>query len=104
MEDKTRRPPCTTTLLVDEARVRVARFDFVPGAETGWHRHGHDYVITAITDCPMLIEEPGGGVRRVLVPAGTAYRRDQGVEHNVINDGGAPMSFVEVELKEPMPG
>jgi quercetin dioxygenase-like cupin family protein len=94
------RPPCTSSLMVDDARVRVARFDFEPGAETGWHRHGHDYVITAITDCPMLIEEPGGGVRRVLVAAGTAYRRDQGVEHNVINDGAGPMSFVEVELKE----
>jgi mannose-6-phosphate isomerase-like protein (cupin superfamily) len=93
------RPYCTSTVMVDDARVRVARFDFVPGAETGWHRHGHDYVITAITDCPMLIEEPGGGVRRVLVAAGTAYRRDQGVEHNVINDGASPMSFVEVELK-----
>jgi beta-alanine degradation protein BauB len=27
------------------------------------------------------------------------YRREEGVEHNVINDGDAVMSFVEVELK-----
>jgi hypothetical protein len=47
----------------------------------------------------MLLEEPGGGSRRVLVPAGTAYRRMEGVEHNVVNDGPAPMSFVEIELK-----
>ena len=56
-------------------------------------------MITALTDCPMLIEELGGGTRQVLVPAGMAYRRDKGVEHNVINDGMVPMSFVEVELK-----
>ncbi len=93
------RPPCTATQLIDDERVRVTRFDFVPGAETGWHRHGMDYVITAVTDCPMLLEEPGGGSRRVLVPAGTAYRRAEGVEHNVVNDGDLPMSFVEVELK-----
>ena len=93
------RPACTATTLVDDARVIVTRFDFSPGAETGWHRHGHDYVITAVTDCPMLIEEPGGGHRRVLVAAGTAYRRDLGVEHNVVNDGVAPMSFIEIELK-----
>ncbi len=93
------RPACTATQLVDDARVRVTRFDFVPGAETGWHRHGFDYVITAITDCPMLLEEPGGGSRRVLVPAGSAYRRVAGVEHNVVNDGEAAMSFVEIELK-----
>ena len=93
------RPACTATTLVDDARVRVTRFDFPPGAETGWHRHGMDYVITAVTDCEMLLEEPGGGTRRVLVPAGTAYRRSEGVEHNVVNDGDRVMSFVEVELK-----
>ena len=93
------RPRCTATQLVDDARTRVTRFDFAPGAETGWHRHGLDYVITTITDCHMLLEEPGGTTRRVLVPAGTAYRRDAGVEHNVVNDGDAVMSFVEVELK-----
>jgi beta-alanine degradation protein BauB len=95
------RPACTATTLVDDERVRVTRFDFAPGAETGWHRHGHDYVITALTDCPMLLQDLGGAERRVLVPAGTAYRRSQGVEHNVINDGDQPMRFVEVELKEP---
>jgi beta-alanine degradation protein BauB len=93
------RAPCTATLMVDDDLVRVTRFEFEPGAETGWHRHGMNYVITALTDCPMLLEEPGGGSRRVTVPAGTAYRRDEGVEHNVVNDGAAPMSFVEVELK-----
>ena len=93
------RPTCTATVLVDDARVRVTRFDFAPGAETGWHRHGHDYVITAITDCPMRIEAKDVADRQVLVPAGSAYRRDEGVEHNVINDGAVAMSFVEVELK-----
>jgi len=95
------RAPCTATLLVDDDRVRVTRFDFAPGAETGWHRHGHDYVIAAVTDCQMLLEEPGGASRTVFVPAGTAYRRTEGVEHNVVNDGTQLMSFVEVELKEP---
>jgi beta-alanine degradation protein BauB len=97
------RRSCDATVLVDDDRVRVTRFDFAPGAETGWHRHGHDYVITAVTDCHMLLEEPGGGARKVLVPAGTAYRRSEGVEHNVVNDGDAAMAFVEVELKETAP-
>ena len=92
------RQACTATVMIDDDRVRATRFDFAPGAETGWHRHGHDYVITAVTDCHMLIEEPGGGIRRVLVPAGTAYRRSHGVDHNVVNDADSPMCFVEVEL------
>ena len=93
------RPTCTATQIIDDDRARVTRFDFAPGAETGWHKHGYDYIITAITDCHMLLEEPGGEERRVLVPAGTVYSRTAGVEHNVVNDGVAPMSFVELELK-----
>lgn len=94
------RPAAVVTRLVDDARVRVTRFDFAPGAETGWHVHGLDYVIAAVTDCRMRLEEPGGGTREVTVPAGAAYRRVAGVEHNVVNAGALPMSFVEVELKE----
>ena len=93
------RETCTATQLVDDDRVRVTRFDFAPGAETGWHRHSMDYVITAVTDCQMLLEDPDGGSRRVLVPAGAEYRRAEGVEHNVINAGDQAMSFVEIELK-----
>ena len=93
------REPATATTLVDDERVRVTRFDFAPGAETGWHVHAHDYVITPVTECVMLLEEPGGASRTVTMAAGDAYRRQLGVEHNVINAGTGPMSFVEVELK-----
>ena len=93
------RQQATATILVDDDRVRVTRFDFAPGAETGWHRHGHDYVVTPVTECQMLLEEPGGTSREVSMPAGAAYRRQEGVEHNVINAGDAPMTFVETELK-----
>ncbi|NRB20904.1 MAG: cupin domain-containing protein [Rhodobacteraceae bacterium] len=89
----------TATQMIDDARVRVTRFDFAPGDQTGWHRHAMDYVITAVTDCHMRLELPGGELHDVVVPAGTAYRRAESVEHNVINIGETAMSFVEVELK-----
>ncbi|MFT4716220.1 MAG: quercetin dioxygenase-like cupin family protein [Paracoccaceae bacterium] len=87
------------TQLVDDARVRVTRFDFAPGDETGWHTHEMHYVITALTDCNMTLQSPDGGETQVLVTAGQAYSRDKGVNHNVINGGAKPMAFVEVELK-----
>jgi quercetin dioxygenase-like cupin family protein len=88
-----------STTLIDNDQVRVTRFDFAPGAHTGWHRHEHDYVITAITQLNMRLEEPDETEREVTVVAGEAYFRNVGVEHNVINMGSAPMSFIEVELK-----
>ncbi len=93
------RQPATATQLVDDDRVRVTRFDFGPGAETGWHEHAHDYVVTAVTECLMMLEEPDGTTRNADISAGEAYRRSKGVRHNVINRGERAMSFVEVELK-----
>ncbi|MEJ1157137.1 cupin domain-containing protein [Prosthecomicrobium sp. N25] len=90
--------PATSSLLVDDDAVRVTRWDFAPGAETGWHRHGLAYVVVALTDCPFLVVSEAGE-QRVDVPAGTAYSRDAGIEHNVVNGGERPMSFVEIELK-----
>ena len=99
MDKQIDRPAAVETLLVDDDKVRVTRFDFAPGAATGWHKHGMDYVVTPLTKCQMLLEEADGKNREVEIEAGAAYRRDSGVEHNVINNGAEHMSFVEVELK-----
>ncbi len=93
------RQVATSEVVIDDDKVRVTRWDFDPGAETGWHRHGMDYIVTTITPCSFLLEEPGGGSRRVDMEAGVSYRREEGVEHNVVNGGKEPMTFVEVELK-----
>ena len=94
------RPQAIATQLHDDQRTRITRFDFAPGAETGWHEHELDYVVTPITDCNMVIELPDGTTQEAAVGAGEAYRRDKGANHNVVNDGAEPMSFVEVELKD----
>ena len=93
------RPTAQAHELIDDEKVRVTRFEFAPGAETGWHNHAHDYVITAITDCQMTLEHPDGTITHTVVKAGQAYLRNIGVEHNVINRGPSVMSFVEVEMK-----
>ena len=93
------RPQASPTVQVENARTIITQWRFAPEAETGWHRHGMDYIVVPMTTGKLLLEEPGGGSRSVLVPAGTAYQRSEGVEHNVVNGGVAPMSFVEVELK-----
>jgi quercetin dioxygenase-like cupin family protein len=93
------REPATATLQLDTEHVRVTRWDFNPGAETGWHRHGWLYVVVPVTDGRLLVELHGGGSVAADLTAGVAYTRDAGVEHNVINDGERPLAFVEVEVK-----
>jgi quercetin dioxygenase-like cupin family protein len=86
------------TLQIDDARVIVTRWDFAPGADTGHHVHGHDYVVVPLTTGTLRLEEPGG-VRDVQLQAGVSYARPAGVAHNVINANAFPFSFVEIELK-----
>ena len=38
------------TVFIDNERVIVTEYRFAPGDNTGWHRHGHDYVIVPLTD------------------------------------------------------
>jgi quercetin dioxygenase-like cupin family protein len=92
------RPPAEPTILLDDAVVRVTRWDFVPGADTGHHVHGLGYVVVPMTDCKFLIEEEGGD-RWVDMAKGQVYRREAGVAHNVVNGGDDFMSFIEIEYK-----
>lgn len=95
-------PEAQPELLTDTAEHRVTRFDFEPGAETGWHVHGFDYVIVALSECRMKLEMPDGTVNEVTLPPGRTYHRPTGIEHNVINAGAQPMAFVEIEYKTPL--
>ena len=95
----TTRPQAVPTKLLDKERVVTARGDFAPGAETGWHRHGHDYVVLPVTDGALKLEEPGGTERVVPLVKDVPYYRGEGVEHNVINPTDHHVAFIEVEIK-----
>ena len=97
------RAPAVATLQLDDAHVRVTRWDFDPGAETGWHRHGMAYVVVPVHDGTLMLELLGGQTMMAELKAGVSYARAAGVEHNVVNAGTTPLAFVEVELKH-LPG
>ncbi|MBP6901363.1 MAG: cupin domain-containing protein [Burkholderiaceae bacterium] len=86
------------TLQVDNHRVIVTKWTFAPGAETGDHVHGHDYVVVPLTNGKLRLVEPGG-VRDVELTVGASYARLTGVAHNVININDHEFAFVEIELK-----
>lgn len=95
------RPQAEPTVVIDNESVLVTRWSFVDGAETGWHRHGHDYVVVPIGDGTLILEEPGGGTRAAPLKDGEPYFRPEGVEHNVVNGSGRPFAFLEIEIKRP---
>ena len=92
------RPKASSRLLQENARVIVTEWRFEPGAETGWHRHAHDYVVVCLTAGKLLAETADGEIVTEL-QAGQSYARPAGVEHNIVNASDGAFAFVEVELK-----
>ncbi|WP_341703513.1 cupin domain-containing protein [Ferrovibrio sp.] len=87
------------TQQADDERVRITRWDFAPGAATGFHVHEYPYAVTYLTDATMRLIDKDGRESIIEMQAGGSYSRPKGVAHDVINAGPAPMAFVEVEIK-----
>jgi beta-alanine degradation protein BauB len=83
---------------VDNERVTVWEYRFAPGDSTGWHRHGHDYVVVPLMDGALkLVTKDGSTI--VEMKKGAPYFRSEGVEHDVINASVGDYAFIEIELK-----
>ncbi len=94
-------PQAVPTVQVDNDDVTITRWDFAPGAVTGWHTHGHPYIIVMLTDLKMRLHD-GAKVTEVEFKAGEAYNRPAGVTHDVMNGSDRPMAFLEIEVKRPL--
>lgn len=92
--------PAVPTVQRDDDDVRITRWDFQPGAVTGWHTHGWPYFVVMLTDALMRVHD-GVTVTETRLVAGQAYSRPTGVEHDVMNGSDHAMAFVEIELKRP---
>jgi beta-alanine degradation protein BauB len=92
--------PATPTAQQDDANIRITRWDFEPGAVTGWHTHGWPYFVIMLTDGVLRIHN-GKEVNDNPLVAGQSYMRQAGVEHDVMNGSDHPIAFIEIEVKRP---
>jgi quercetin dioxygenase-like cupin family protein len=92
------RQKATSRLLQETPRAIVTEWRFAAGAETGWHRHAHDYIVVVLTAGKLMQETANGEIVTELA-FGQSYARPEGVEHNVVNPNPHEFVFVEVELK-----
>ncbi|MFO1172066.1 MAG: cupin domain-containing protein [Hyphomicrobiaceae bacterium] len=88
------------TKLIDNDRVTVWEWRFPkPGDNTGWHRHGHDYVVVPTMNGRLKIVT-AQGESFAEMKAGAPYFRGEGVEHDVVNASEGEYAFIEIELKK----
>ena len=85
---------------VDNKLIRVTKYVFSPGAETGIHKHTMDYIVTPITDGNLLLIDIDGNNSYATLISSETYYRKAGVTHNVINNGKKDIVFVETEIKK----
>ena len=93
------RPKAVPITQVDNDRVRVTEWRFAPGAETGEHVHGMDYVVVPLLDGRLQLESPQGEITYAELKRGASYFRNSGVHHNVVNPNPHDFAFVEIEFK-----
>lgn len=92
--------PAEPTVQQDDATLRITRWDFAPGAVTGWHEDGWPYFVTMLVAGTLRIHD-GTSVKDVPLKAGEAYMRPAGIKHDVMNGSSHPIAFVEIEVKRP---
>ncbi len=86
------------TLQFEDDRIRITRWSFAPGSETGWHRHGYAYAVVPVVGGDLTVVDKEGE-RTYPIVTGESYARPAGIEHNIINRTNAPIVFVELEMK-----
>jgi quercetin dioxygenase-like cupin family protein len=92
--------PAVASVQQDDADIRITRWDFEPGAVTGWHEHGWPYFVVMLMAGTLRIHD-GTNVTDVPLAAGQAYGRPAGIRHDVMNGSDHPIAFVEIEIKRP---
>ena len=92
--------PAVATVQQDDSVLRITRWDFEPGAVTGWHEHGWPYFVVMLVAGSLRVHD-GQCVTETKLSAGQAYNRPAGIRHDVMNSSEHPIAFIEIELKQP---
>jgi len=92
--------PAVPVVQRDDEDLRITRWDFAPGAVTGWHVHGWPYFVVMLMAGTLRIHN-GHDITDVHLEKGQSYDRPPGIEHDVMNGSDHPLSFIEIEIKRP---
>jgi quercetin dioxygenase-like cupin family protein len=78
---------------------RAYRWELAPGAKSPEHTHHRPYLIVAATPMQLKMTAPDGQSRSETVKLGDFHWVDAQVTHVLANEGTAPGTIVEFELK-----
>ena len=86
----------------ENEHVKVWKSIILPNQPLSMHRHEHSRALIALTDGDLDIVQDSGARETVHWEAGTAYwltHDEPGTLHADVNNSGAPIEVIVVELK-----
>ena len=88
-------------VILDNEKTRITFHRIRPGEQSGWHRHGVNYVGYHIEAAKLAYERADGssGAIKSVEGLATFYDVGDGFEHNVTNVGDTDMVALEIEYK-----
>jgi beta-alanine degradation protein BauB len=99
VDDRPARPAAERTVQLDDDRVRVSEWRFAPDAATGATRTSSTPSPSACSRASWTSTTASG--RTMTEPKATGSDvRPAGVEHDVVDQNGHELAFVEIELKD----
>ena len=84
----------TSNIQINNQLVRVTKYSFLPGQETGIHKHLYDYVVTPVTDGKLLLIDKNGKEQDFSLIA-LLYFRKAGVDI-MLSTMANKINFIEV--------
>lgn len=87
-----------TSLVYEDAHVRIWTLDLLPGEQTPWHQHEVDYVYCVIAAGSTATQYADGTVGRTTERIGECHYHPAGQPHFLRNTGDSVYRNVIVEL------
>ena len=87
-------------VLLEDEKTRITFWRFPPGAQTGWHRHIHDYVTLQQSGGQLKLEDRNGNIKHIQYKEGHAAAYSAPVEHNATNISDVEVRVTEIEYKK----
>ena len=87
-------------VLLEDEKTRITFWRFPPGAQTGWHRHIHDYVTLQQSGGRLKLEDRNGNIKHIQYEEGHAAAYSAPVEHNATNISDVEVRVTEIEYKK----
>tara|TARA_Y100001936_G_scaffold174230_1_gene170700 strand:+ start:905 stop:1186 length:282 start_codon:yes stop_codon:yes gene_type:complete len=86
-------------ILIENDRIRITKWHFLPNQSTGSHVHEFDYVVIPTKSGTLNVIE-NLTVNKSELFLNQPYYRSKGITHEITYTGRDYMEFIEIEIKK----